>query len=213
MLWEKCSLWLFCWRIICLQQKRSRAEGSWVYLHCFHRYSQDEGCLSNGILFPPPWPKGTRFWHAVLVLWRGEGSFSEAVHFLDAVGRGRTQIRFQCGFQSLFLPATPSMLFKNRDPKWQTWLRQLLEPAQPPSNSPDPTQQQCSVLAALEDYSITAGLLLTLWSSQPAGLWHELSGDKHRRHPMAKRHSRDRTLNSNTVQYLLLVWHSQLYLP
>lgn len=35
---------------------------------------------------------------------------------------------------------------------------------------PDPTQQQCSVLAALEDYSITAGLLLTLCSSQPAGL-------------------------------------------
>lgn len=57
MLWKKCSLWLFFWRIICLQQTRSRAEGSWVYLHCFHHYSQEESCLSNGVLFPPT-PQG-----------------------------------------------------------------------------------------------------------------------------------------------------------
>lgn len=73
-----------------------------------------------------------------------------------------------------------------------------------------------SVLAALEDYSITSGLLLTLWSSRSAGLCmnRQATSTDGTQHPKEKRLCRDKTLNSNTlVQYLLLVWHSQLDLP
>ena len=152
MLWKKCSLWLFFWRINCSQQRRSRAEGSWVYLHCFHHYNHDHGCLPHaGFCFPPQ--QGHTFltrcvsflrrWHLFL---RGRAFSGCSREWKNSFGLIMGIIRFTC---------CVSHVVRSGDPKWQRWLRQLMELAQLPSNPPDLTQQQCGVLAVPEDYSIS----------------------------------------------------------